>query len=195
MLERVRYLTVDQHLLKALLANADAGRAEKLEALRTREDRIRRRLLEVTDELTPLVDAVKSGGAGGFRAVQDEMQRLEGIRAELELDLEAIVDQRRLLEMDRLSDDVVLSRYKDLKDVLDRSEDQELAMLMSTIIRRVDWHPDPEGSRGGRYKMTLYALPLTPNDLPPEQGSGNTVGSHYCLNWLPHLDSNQEPTD
>ncbi len=195
MLERVRYLTVDQHLLKALLANADAGRAEKLKALRTREDRIRRRLMEVTDELSPLVDAVKSGGAGGFRAVQDEMQRLEGIRAELELDLEAIVDQRRLLEMDRLSDDVVLSRYKDLKDVLDRSEEQELAMLLSTIIRRVDWHPDPEGTRGGRYKMVLYALPLIPNDLSPEQGSGDKVGSYYCLNWLPHLDSNQEPTD
>ncbi|MBI1292841.1 hypothetical protein GC173_16630 [bacterium] len=195
MLARVQHLSVDQHLLKALLVNADAGRTEKLETLRTREDRVRRRLVEVANELCPLVDAVKSGGAGGFRAVQDEMQRLEGIRAELEMDIVAIVDQRKLLEMDRLSDNLVLNRYRDLKDVLDRSDGQELAMLLATIIRRIDWHPDPEGSRGGRYKMVLYALPLVPNDLSPEQGPGDRVGSHYCLNWLPHVDSNHEPTD
>jgi len=141
--------------------------------------------LEVGKELSPLVDAVKSGGASGFRAVHDEMQRLEGIRGELEMDLTAIVDQRRLLEMDRLSNDMVLDRYRDLKDVLESADGQELTMLLSTIIRRVDWQPDAEGSRGGRYKMALHALPLTQNNLSPRQGPGDTVGSHYCLNWLP----------
>lgn len=195
LLERVRGLTVDQNLLKALVANADAGRTERLELLRTKEEQVRRRLVEVGGELSPLIDAVKSGGAGGFRAVQEEMQRLEGIREELEIDLVGIVDQRKLLTMDRLSDDVILTRYRDLKDVLDRADGQELAMLLSTIIRRIDWHPDPEGSRGGRYKMVLYALPLIPMNLSPEHSPGDTVGSHYCLSWLPHLDSNQEPTD
>ena len=185
MLERVRGLTVDQHLLKALVANADAGRTERLELLRVKEDQVRRRLVEVGGELSPLIDAVKSGGAGGFRAVQEEMQRLEGIREELEMDLVAIVDQRKLLSMDRLSDDVILSRYRDLKEVLDRADGLELTMLLSTIIRRIDWQPDPEGSLGGRYKMVLYALPLISNDLSPERCSEDGVGSHYCLYWLP----------
>jgi len=187
MLERVRALAVDKHLLKALLTNADAGRTERLELLCTKESQVRRRVAEVGSELSPLIDAVKSGGAAGFRAVQEEMQRLEGMREELEMDLVAIVDQRKLLEMDRLSGDVVLDRYKDLKDVLDRAEGIELGMLLSTIIRRVDWHPDPEGSRGGRYKMVLYALPLIPKNLSPEQSPGDAVGSHYCLSWLPSL--------
>lgn len=108
------------------------------------------------------------------------------------MDLQAAVDQRRLLEMDRLSDDVIMARYEALRDVFERADGWELADLLPTIIKRIDWHPDPQGGRGGRYKMLLKPNPLISNELSPEEAPGDGIGSHYCLRWLFILDELRE---
>lgn len=87
--------------------------------------------------------------------------------------------------MDQLSDDVIMSRYEGLKDVLERADGWELADLLPTIIKRIDWYPDPQGGRGGRYKMLLKPNPLISNELSPEETPGDRIGSYHCEVWLP----------
>ncbi len=54
------------------------------------------------------------------------MEHLEKLRATLEADLQATVDQRRYLEMGQLFDDFIMAQYEGLRDVLDRADGCEL---------------------------------------------------------------------
>lgn len=184
-LARIRECTVDKALIKSLIAKADDGRHQKLERMKAVEQQAKERLKEVEKELAPLVQTVKTGGLEGLRSIREEMERLEKLRATLEVDLQAAVDQRRLLEMDQLSDDVIMARYEGLKDVLDRADGWELADLLPTIIKSIDWYPDEQGGRGGRYKMLLKPNPLISNELSPERDPGEGIGSYDCVKWLP----------
>lgn len=194
-LSRIKRCSIDKDLLKSLIAKADDGRHQKLLRMKEVEQQTKGRLKEVLEELFPLVQTVKAGGIDGLRSVKEELERLEKLRATLEVELQAALDQRQLLEMDQLSDDVIMSRYEALKDVLDRADGWELADLLPTIIDHIDWHPDPQGGRGGRYKMLLKPNPLISNELATDKGAHDEISSYYCKEWLPRLDSNQRPTD
>lgn len=67
-----------------------------------------------------------------------------------------------------------------------------LARLLPPIIRRIVWHPATNGTRGGRYQMSLWPTPLIPETLEISGGEDEAVGSYCSKVWLILLDELRE---
>ncbi len=194
-LKRLRSLSLDAGAMKAVVAKGRVGKDERVTTLKSEEARLKKRLGGLEAEIAKFMDVLRSNGANGFASIKDELSKLENEKGHLECDIAAMTAKVGVLEADQVPEAMVVAAYRRLHDLLKAAQPQALAQLLPAIIRKIVWSPATDGSRGGRYQMSLWPTPLIPATLGNVGEKNGEVGSHCSSEWLPHLDSNQEPTD
>jgi len=191
-LSRLNGFSLDESLMKSILAKANSGKGDKVATLRDEETRLRRKLVEIEKEAANFLNVIRSGGAEGFATIKDELEKLEKLKVDLKTNADLLRSRIEMLEAECLPDGLVIAAYRRLADVLKRADPLELAKILPLIVRKIVWLPASDGTRGGSYKMALFPTPLIPATLAPGGEPGGDSGSHSCDAWLTLLDSLRE---
>ena len=152
------------------------------------------RLADLKVKIDPLIELIESKGLGTLPSIEERLEKLEAERRELDQERQVLELHRRELEEKTLNAEVVVEAYKSLEESLNSGDAKSLEALLSTIIDTVTWTAN-EDDRGGCYKLALNENPLELQGLRVPGEPGEIECSSLDGVWLPHLDSNQEPTD
>jgi len=184
-LSRLKSFSVDEASMHALLAKADAGKGNKVSALAAEESRVRRKLTEIDKQISNIMAVLRDAGAGGFATIKLELARLEKERGEAGAEYDALHARIEVLQADQLPDGMIVEAYRRLGAALETPDRMALAKVLPAIIRQIIWHPATDGTRGGRYQMTLWPTPLIPETLGSAEAGDAVVGSDCSKVWLP----------
>lgn len=184
-LTRLQTFGVDQVVLAKLLTSANTENAEKLEGVQRDQERVRRRLKKVEEEISTFIGVLRESGASALTAIKDELASLEKQKADLGIDLQIMADKKASLEAASLNHQVTYEAFRQLKDILVMAEPKTLERLLPLIIQKIVWTNADDGSRDGCYKMALYANPMIPETLRLNEGWIQKLCSGDCEEWLP----------
>lgn len=184
-LSRLKTFGIDDKALHAIISKADAGKGDEIQRCEEKGKRLKESLRLKTKEISAIMDVLKAEGASKFASLRDELEALEAAKKDIEADLDAVNTRIAMLEAERVPDEMIVASYRRLEALLKEADRPQLQTLLPKIIHKITWFPAEDGSKGGRYKMSLYPTPLVPKTLEGSEEGEDGVGSHCCSEWLP----------
>ena len=191
---RLREIANDEAALRELTRRANEDQAKAAAALEEREGSLEKKLTVLRERMAPLLELIETQGRSVLPSIEERLSKLEAERRSLDEELRAAAHERKQLEERTLRVEVVVDAYRALREALASDDARALESVLPTVIETITWTPENEG-RGGCYNLALYENPLELQGLRVPGEPARDACSLLEGVWLPHLDSNQEPTD
>lgn len=194
----------DQEVITKAIGNAILEAQVKLEDLEKKTQAKETRLNELKHESKKLLDLAMDGTITQGSTFKDKMNALETEIATIESELSKLQAQKRIAQINAHSGEFLHQNIRFAMQYLDKAPVEAQKALMQALIKDIVVYED-------KMKINMFIsqpiqdiLPSTVSDVLPQKEKRPTETcealteisrtSADCQNWLPGLDSNQQPS-
>ena len=153
----------------------------------------RSRLTAVQREINNLLAVLKSMGEQGLATVRDEMEKLSGEKAQLQMRIEDLSERSRPAEALSNAGKKFVESWGTIGELLEDADPAEQRQILRQYINRVELRSEGKRAKVGTYRLWLY-----PDATANENAEGKSLTDFprrfaECPAKLREKDSNLQP--
>ena len=186
-LKKLKEMGTDKKLIKKIVSEANKNTESTLKELNKNRRIQENKLLPIKDAIANIVDVISKGkGMDKIKSLSEKLNELELQKEQIEKDINNMDFEINQVKQQVLNAKVMHESLVKFSQIYESASPAELKELLPRFVERVTWKPT-------EIEIALFDQEMQRGQMD-ESVTTKGSGALEIVNWLPGLDSNQQPT-